>query len=326
MLEEHCTVVPEHNPDMYTFTVPWRGETIFQPDPEFMYRVLGIAPSNVSDDTFVPVGRFEAAVKRGREWKPDKSTPEEKTTARIGVDVSRYGKDYGTVYLRHDGAVVRAYQMYQQDTFLYYMRIKELALELQKEGVTSLHVRVDGGGGFGGGVIDQLKRDRDLQKAFSEYKIFEVHFNGKAYEAKAYSDLATEMYAHAAEALAGVAVLNPPNELEADLCERLYDWRNKLGVSVKMLEPKEDFRSRRDRSPDDGDGFALAVSPDFVFTRRRTTGIPTPHLPKGQSTWGGPARDLPAGAENMAPDPSRPGLPIPQKIDLGELRQKSKWR
>ena len=34
---------------------------------------------------------------------------------------------------------------------------------------------------------------------------------------------------------------------------------------TKILEDKASFRKRKHRSPDDGDGFVLAVAPDFLF-------------------------------------------------------------
>jgi hypothetical protein len=73
------------------------------------------------------------------------------------------------------------------------------------------------------------------------------------------------MYAHAAEALGGLAVLDPPAELEADLCERTYRWANWKGHDVKELASKDLFRKAHRRSPDDGDGFVLAVAPDWIF-------------------------------------------------------------
>lgn len=259
MMEKHCAIVAEHNADDQTFEVPWRPGLIFKPDAEMMFRVLGVAPANLADNTMIPVGRYQAACNRA-------PIPEAPTVARMGVDVARYGKDLGTLYVRHNGRVWRAAQFAQLDTFEYYMAIKAEALRLATLGVTSLQVRVDGGGGFGGGVIDQLARDLEVIGAFQEFVVVEVHFNGAPYEGEAYAELATEMYAAAGDALHRLAVLNPPDELEADLCERTYGWALRQGVAVKRLESKEDFKRRVGRSPDDGDGFVLAVAPDYVFT------------------------------------------------------------
>lgn len=261
MIEKHCAVVDAHDADTYTFAVPWRPGVIYRPDAEFLFRVLGIAPKNVSDNTLVPTGRYEAAVAR-------EALDEFPAAARMGVDVARWGKDLGTLYLRHDGRARRLAQFARLDTFEYARRIKEEARRLAEAGVTSLHVRVDGGGGFGGGVIDQLVHDLELTELFPDFRVYEVHFNGTPRDGLSYGDLVTELYADAGESLFRLKVEDPPGELEADLCERTYAWKNRQGVAVRKLEPKDKFRERLGRSPDDGDGFVLAVASDLLFADR----------------------------------------------------------
>lgn len=258
----HCEVVSVHEPDNHTFELPWRPGVIYRPDAEFMFRVLGIAPANVADNTFVPVGRFEAAKAR----EPAEHEPE---IARLGVDAARYGKDSGTLYARWNGRVWREAQFPQQDTGVYYRAVRTLALELKAQGVTSLHVRVDGGGGFGGGVVDRLNEDAALAEQFEDFRVLEVHFGGSPYDAEASFDLATEMYDHTAEVLRWVALVDPPAALEADLCERTFKWAkarvDDVRVDVRKLTPKDDFKRTHKRSPDDGDGCALACAPDYLF-------------------------------------------------------------
>jgi hypothetical protein len=259
MIDLHCQVVPAHNDDEHTFEVPWRPGLIFAPDTEMLFRVLGIAPKNLADNTLIPVGRYEAAKLR----VPETQHPE---AVRIGVDCARFGKDSGTIWVRHDGAVSREATLPQQRTGEYIRAVKAAALRAAERGATSLHVRVDGGGGFGGGVIDGLLDDLELSRAFVEIVVIEVHFNGTPSNRTAYADLATELYAESAEAVKGLAIVDPPDELEADLCERTYRWANWKGYEVKELESKDAFKKRHNgRSPDDGDGFVLAVAPDFVF-------------------------------------------------------------
>jgi hypothetical protein len=259
MLAKHCEVVAEPNEDLNTFTLPWRPGVIYRPDAEFMFRVLGIAPANVADNVLIATGRFQAAI--------DREAPgyETTTVAWMGVDVARYGKDMGTLYVRHAGRVWRAAQFSKQDTVAYYTRIREEARRLAEQGVRQLVIRIDGGGGFGGGVIDQLAHDLELARMFAPLAIIEVHFNGVPYSPQAYADLVTEMYATAGEALQHLALIQPPDALEADLCERPYRWVTARGLAVKQLEPKENVHKRLGRSPDDGDGFALAAAPDYVF-------------------------------------------------------------
>lgn len=258
MIEKHCEIVPAHNADEFTFEVPWRSGEIFQPDAEFMFRVLGVAPMNIADNTLISPGRYEAAVKReSKEDQPER--------AWMGLDVARFGADVGTLYVRHNGTIRRAARFAQQNSLQYAGTIKAEAKVLKQKGVENLSIRIDGGGGFGGGVVDQLKGDLDFMKLFKAVRILEVHFGGSPRDPKAYADLVTEMYGETAETLKGIRIHKPPQELEEDLTERKYKWVNKEGVAVKKLEEKEKFRERSGRSPDDGDGFTLCAAPDFIF-------------------------------------------------------------
>jgi hypothetical protein len=263
-LETDCEIVAAHSEDDFTFELPYpvnvAGEacppgTIFKPTARFMTDVLGVTPPNSADRTLVPVGRFEAACRRA----PAGSDP---SRAWVGVDAARFGSDSGTVYFRCNGAVWRAAELQQMEGPDYVEAIRTVALKLKEKGVNSLHVRVDAG--YGAEVIGGLRRDDTLIRAFPDYKVFEVHFGGATHSPD-YYHLVTEMYAEAAESLKGIAVIDPPPSLESDLCDREYDWRNKAGKDTKILEDKASFRKRKKRSPDDGDGFVLAVAPDFLF-------------------------------------------------------------
>jgi hypothetical protein len=267
MLTAHCAEVESHNADEYTFSVDWHPGKIFLPDSEFLFRVLGIAPANISDKTLIPVGRYEAACKR----QPVENNPHQ---LRYGVDVARFGNDHGTVYRRWNGEVQRIARLTKLNTIEYAQAVKANALKLRilHPEITSLHVRIDGGGGFGGGVVDNLKADMELRQAFHDFKVFEIHFNGSPKDDKAFADWITEATADAAESLKTLALINPPNELQGDLTEREYEWVNKSGVAVKKLEQKDKFRKRQkpERSPDDGDGFVLAVVSDHLVSGKET--------------------------------------------------------
>lgn len=275
MVADHCQVVDAHDEDEHTFALAWdvvaeeSGETlaagtypagtIFKPDPAFLFRVMGIAPKNNAGHTFVSPGRYEAACKRA-------PLDEDKTRARIGVDCARFGDDHGTVYVRWGGKVWRHKRISQGDSFEYFAAVKSAADWLHAQGVTSLHVRIDGGGGYGSGPFDLISKDAGLKELFPEFRCFEVHNNADPHNGKEYANLVTEMYAEAAESLKGLRIENAPPELEGDLTERLFGYANKSGRTVKRLEPKEEgFKKRTKRSPDDGDGFVLAVAPDHLF-------------------------------------------------------------
>lgn len=269
MIDAHCEQVDEHSHDDHTFEAPWRLGAIYKPDAEMMFRVLGIAPANLTDNTFAPAGRYETA----RNRKPISHEPEK---ARIGVDVARYGVDKGTIYCRHDGTVWREAVIQGQDTNAYLDKLRLLFEKLYRIGVRSVEVRADGGGGYASGILDPLKIDMELQRKI-RLVLHEVHFNGTPKDASGYYDLGTEMYAHACETLKEISIRGAPSLLESDLTERTYKFVNKGGKSVKKLVDKEQFKDKHGRSPDDGDGFVLCVAPDFLFFS------PVPPLAQGKS-------------------------------------------
>jgi hypothetical protein len=232
---------------------------IFQPDTEMLFRVLGTAPKSIADNTLIPLGRYEAALRR----EPVSQRPK---VARLGIDCARFGSDVGTLYVRHDGRIWREARFPQLTTGDYFRATRDVILRLMAQGVNDVQVRVDGGGGFGSGVIDRLRDDVDLSVKLASFTVHEVHFGGtEDIDASAYADKVTQMYAEAAETLKGLTIVDPPAELEADLCERTYKWLNRQGVDVKKLVPKDEFKKAQLRSPDDGDGFVLAAAPDSLF-------------------------------------------------------------
>jgi hypothetical protein len=259
-IERHCNVVEAHDADKLTFELPHRLGTIYEPDDDFLCQVMGVPSAMVSDRTLVPFGRYEAACKR-------EPVEDNRHKASMGLDCARWGLDKGTLYTRWNGRAWRNRAIGKLDQVEYYLVVKEEALALKTRGVTHLQIRVDAGGGFGSGVIDLLRRDDELIKAFSVFDVFEVAFGSGAKDEKAFYDLITEMTADVAETLKSLAIQNPPPTLEADLCERTCEPRNKGGYFVKKLTEKDIFRKDHGgRSPDDGDGFVLAVASDFLFS------------------------------------------------------------
>ncbi len=271
MLSAHCESVDAHQPDKHTFEVPWRPGEIFLPNAEFCFRVLGIAPADIADNTLITVGRYEAACLRVLPPLTGTEKSEKEVWGYLGNDVAGFGKDYGTLYARFGSVVWRAAQLWKQDYDDYARAITAEALKLKARGCTHLSLRIDAGGGFGQGVLSHLKKDAALLAAFpgTRLRIHKVDFGVPPLDGKAYANVVTELYAQAAETLKGIRVENPPAALESDLAERFYEWANVGGIDVKRLEKKEAFKKRHEgRSPDDGDGFVLCCAPEFLFGPR----------------------------------------------------------
>ena len=258
LIDDGCKVVTEHDPDKYTFEVHWRPGRIYMPTKgEFLWRVMGIAPSETSNDTAIAHGRFQGAI--------DRNSEPSGTIAQIGIDAARYGDDKGTIYCQHGDYVWLYDQIERQDGYEYYISVLRLIHELHKKGVKELYVRVDGGGGYGSTVIDSLSHNDDLYTMFDEFVVSEVHFNGVPYDTERFADRVTEMYFAAGEVLQRLTIGDYAPSLQDDLCSRRYKNVTKSGKDVKKLRSKEEFKAEFKRSPDHGDGFALAVAPQFIF-------------------------------------------------------------
>jgi hypothetical protein len=275
MAQEYCAEVGEHDPDRYTFELPWKPGVIYAPGNEFMFRVLGVPPSDATDDTFCPVGRYKSIFSR-------KLVDEElgdMQVATIGVDAARYGDDNGTIYVRRGNSVKLVTEIKQQDGFAYYMAIKKLVEDLATDNVTRVDIRVDGGGGYGSTAIDNLSRETwenddgeplcgfdENGEALPIVTVREVLFNAIPYDPTMFADEATELYYHAAQACYVIQADGKlPDSLLDDVCFRTYRYVTKAGRHVRRITSKEQFRKEFRRSPDHGDGFALCVAPLYLF-------------------------------------------------------------
>jgi hypothetical protein len=266
-----CTTVPSHNPDKRTFTIGWdvlkedgsilEAGTIYQPNDEFQWRVMGVAP-DIAERSFVSSARFEAAEKRVIENA-------DSTHLQLGLDVARYGFDSGTLYSLQGLVIRHEATLSQLDEFAYLEAIKTAARQGRARGATRLSLRVDGTGGWGAGPVDLAKADDELNQMFEEIEVLEVHFGSSPSDKDAYYDIVTECYAELAETLLGCRLENVPNELKVDLTARRWEPRNKEGKTLKKLEDKERFRKQFKRSPDHGDGAALAAAPMHIFAHIR---------------------------------------------------------
>lgn len=268
--------IEEDDPTRYTFQTPWEVTApdgrVFPPGqwwlPQrgFLYGALGIPPEGGDGDTFITASQYEAATQR---------PPRPKTTslARIGVDAGRFGKDSGKVYLDLDGNVQLVGTIQSKDGWAYYRVILKAAQLAAKAGYTEVSIRVDGGGGYGSSPIDICRASQELQDLFTQVTLHEVHFNGAPHTPEKYADLITELYALAGQTMESTSLRGGSPRLEEDLTDRKFRFvvKNVADVrrEVKELEDKKAFKKRHEgRSSDDGDGYVLAVAPEYVFASR----------------------------------------------------------
>lgn len=158
---EYTDVVGNHNSEKYTFEMPWLPGVIYQPQSEFLWRVLGIASEQVVNNTFCPYGRYDAAVERGKTEPFVFTAMDDKAT--FGVDAARFGGDFTTVYVKRGNWLYRTGNFQNNDSFNIYHHILEHMEELVADGVVHIEIRVDAGGGWGAGLIDLLRYDLELQ-------------------------------------------------------------------------------------------------------------------------------------------------------------------
>lgn len=304
MLEEFAEVVSEHNPDYHTFELPWERGVIYRPMQEFLWRVMGIAYEGDSVNTFCPYGRFDAAVERGKSESFEFTDQHDKATfgvdaARYGTD---FGTVY---IHRGDWLWRSASFQTSDSMLFYTHIIEEMEKLVADGVVNiEIRVDAGGGWGAGvidlfnydlelryRGVhakqdIQDLmvyattKQQREHLKQALEHRkktpkgkwddlykfqVVEINFDGTPNKGRDYANMATEMYYHLGAAMQRLNLRNVPKALRLDVCGRTYGYGLKKGYSVKILTPKEIFKKEHSRSPDDGDGGALAVVPSHVL-------------------------------------------------------------
>ncbi|GAA5503006.1 hypothetical protein Dxin01_02755 [Deinococcus xinjiangensis] len=283
MVVKHCEITDAHDADLLTFAVDWEvraeirpGEevaypagTIFIPDPEFQFRVLGVPPATNAGDALISTARFEAAVARPI---PDQR---DMRVAQIGIDCARFGPDAGNVYLYQGLVLTREAELRQADDFKYASEGKRAAFKAIDAGAELISFRIDGTGGYGSGKIDILKADAELHERAKEKGVrlvfHEVQFGSVPTDGEKYYDKATEIYGSAGEELLAASIPNPPEYLQSDFTERrtrfMTRTHEKLRRIVRKLESKDEFKLRvqPSRSPDDGDGAGLALAEEGIF-------------------------------------------------------------
>ncbi len=165
----------------------------------------------------------------------------------IGVDVARFGDDRTTLAPRQGLVAFQLIEMRGARSTEVAARVAKAEDDWQADGVC-----VDGTGGYGAGVIDNL--------VAAGRTPFEVQFGG-APDDKRFANKRTEMWWDMAQWVKKGGCLPNDPELLRELTAPTYTF-----VGGKLaLEPKDQIKARLGFSPDKADGlactFAVAIQP-----------------------------------------------------------------
>lgn len=255
------------NKPMLDAVVAARGE-----DSDFVrVRVRGMFPKSGSVQ-FMPSDLVELA--QTREMDPNVGDGHPLV---LGVDVARFGDDYSVIYPRR-GPDARTWAPTDRDRFNGYddkqlsQAVAEKYRYFEGLGLRPAMIFVDGGGGYGGGVVTRL---RDAGFPVTEVQPGTTR-HSKPREYRYMSDF---MWGRIREELPSLYL--PPVGFDAEdvgarlrdqLTQREYGYLPE-GSTCVHLESKKDMKKRGLSSPDDTDALGLTYASDVIMLEG-TTGLP----------------------------------------------------
>lgn len=211
--------------------------------PIFEARVLGEFPTKTTD-TIIAYSECEHATL---------AEPAHGTRV-MGVDVARFGSDYTVIFGYEGGRRIFYSRRQGQDLVQTAEMIKAEIQKADKKQRPYYRIVIDDTG-LGGGVTDILTHWLGEREA-NHTQVIPVNFAEAAVHGDVYSGIVTEMYYTARDYIReGRIQIKDEGELISDLSGRKYDFKNGLF----RIEPKEAYKKRTGRSPDEGDAFVLAV-------------------------------------------------------------------
>lgn len=215
---------------LYGRSNPWVQATILGEFPESGF------------NTLISIEEVEAAMRRAIH-----ETEYEHSQKRLGVDVARFGDDQTVIFPRQGIRAFKPVIMRGATSNEVAARVMQSKAKWKSE----LEF-VDGTGGYGSGVIDQM-----ITAGFSP---IEVQFAGRATDPR-YANKRAEMWFDMVEWIKRGGSLPNESSLVRELTAPTYTFNN----GKFMLEPKEQIKKRLGFSPDMADAlattFALAEMP-----------------------------------------------------------------
>jgi hypothetical protein len=202
--------------------------------PLWQAKVLGQFP-DIGEDSIIPLPWIEAA--QGR-------TVAKGEPVELAADIARFGSDQTVIGKRWGNHCEISRVTAKRDTMQTTGDVIDVGRD-DNPGAYKIDVV-----GLGAGVVDRLKEQ--------QYPVVEMSAGEKAIDEKRFANRATEWHWHLRELLdptnADPIDLPPSQKLAADLAGRKYKVNSRGQI---VLEPKEDFKKRLGRSPDEGDMVAM---------------------------------------------------------------------
>lgn len=197
------------------------------------------------NDVIIPYHKGYAAKYR-------KEDVEEAGLLCIGLDVARYGDDESVAYAKRGMKVLERRSCSKQDATGVSKMVINLITLLRKGKNDKVRINIDATG-VGSGAVDMINL---LLNKVPNIEVYEVHFGGTAEEEDVYANCVTEMYYNVGKMIDEMKLLEWDDDLLPELCKRTYKIDSR--TSRRVIEKKEDFKKRLNRSPDSADALVLA--------------------------------------------------------------------
>lgn len=173
----------------------------------------------------------------------------------LGVDVGRFGDDESVIYPRigYDCRSFEPRRFKGFDSSQVAFEVAQYISEFKQIGKRVSAINVDGGGGYGGGVVDKL---RDMGLSVSEVSPGAAAINKRTYALRI-----DEMWGNLRESLPYLALPGKDTKDGEELYDQLTqrEYGHTLREQIR-LEPKASLKERLGCSPDLADALALTFA------------------------------------------------------------------
>lgn len=249
-LRDWCTPIPSGDAKATDIEFPVGSGSWYRPGPLFEARVLGRWPTQAESAVWSE-GLWNEAV---REKPYTLHEPLE-----IGCDVARFGSDFTTLHCRRGQTSIHHERHNGWEYDQTAGRLKELAKQFCQPGEDPerVQIKIDGGGGYGGGVFSHKGR----------YRFIEINPSSEPIDKERYPNRRSELW---------FAVADRCDRLQLDLSRLPKAMLDLIRIQAmaptwkldssgrRVVEPKADMKKRLGYSPDDMDAVNLAYAPPGV--------------------------------------------------------------